>query len=227
MTSPLRRPVVVLISGRGSNMRRLIECGADPHSPYAVTKVFADNPDAGGLALARSLRTETQALRPGDFEDRAEYDSALADAIDQCAPALVLLAGFMRILSAGFVRRFEGRIMNIHPSLLPKFPGLNTHARALAAQEREHGATVHFVTAELDRGPLILQGRVPVEAGDDTISLAARVLAVEHAMYPLAARWFCEDRLQQRDGRAWLDGKPLELPLQLQDASAHARPQHA
>lgn len=227
MSRPLRRPVVVLISGRGSNMRRLIECGAEAHSPYTVTKVFADNADAGGLALARSLRTETQVLRPGDFEDRAGYDSALVDAIDRCAPALVILAGFMRILAPGFVRRFEGRIMNIHPSLLPKFPGVNTHARALAAQEREHGATVHFVSEELDGGPLILQGRVPVEAGDDATSLAARVLAVEHAIYPLAVRWFCEGRLQQRDGRAWLDGEPLELPLQLQEARALARPQHA
>jgi phosphoribosylglycinamide formyltransferase 1 len=227
VSSPLRRPVVVLISGRGSNMRRLIECGADPQSPFIVTKVFADKPDAGGLALARSLRTETQALRPGDFADRIEYDSALADAIDQCAPALVILAGFMRILSPAFVRRFAGRIMNIHPSLLPKFPGLNTHARALAAHEREHGATVHFVTEELDGGPLILQGRVPIEAGDDAPSLAARVLAVEHAIYPLAVGWFCAGRLQQRSRRAWLDGKPLEQPVQLQDAAALARLQHA
>ncbi len=224
MIAALRRPVVVLISGRGSNMRRLIECGSDAESPYTVTKVFTDKPDAGGLALARSLRTATQALRPGEFADRAAYDSALAGAIEQCAPALVVLAGFMRILSAPFVRRFEGRIMNIHPSLLPKFPGLNTHARVLAAQEREHGATVHFVAEALDAGPLILQGRIPVDAGDDAASLAARVLAVEHTIYPLAVRWFCEGRLEQRAGRAWLDGSPLEQPLQLQDIPRTERP---
>jgi phosphoribosylglycinamide formyltransferase-1 len=212
-----RRPIVVLISGRGSNMQRLIECGSDPHCPFVVTKVFADQEEAGGLALARSLRTAAQALPPGAFPDRSAYDAALADAIDSCAPALVALAGFMRILSAPFVRRFEGRIMNIHPSLLPKFPGLDTHARALAAHEREHGATVHFVTPELDRGPQILQGRVAIEAGDDAARLAARVLAVEHLIYPLAVRWFCEGRLQQRDGRAWLDGAPLERPVQLQN----------
>ena len=219
MNSAQRRPIVVLISGRGSNMRRLIECGSDPHSPFVVSKVFADREDAGGLALARSLRTAADALLPGAFPDRSAYDAALADAIDACAPALVALAGFMRILSAPFVRRFDGRIMNIHPSLLPKFPGLDTHERALAAHEREHGATVHFVTPELDRGPAILQARVPVQAGDDATSLAARVLAVEHMIYPLAVRWFCDGRLRQRDGRAWLDGAPLERPVQLENTA--------
>ncbi len=222
----LRRPVVVLISGRGSNMRALIEQGSDPHSPYTVSKVFADKPDAGGLALARELRTTTQVLRPGAFEDRLDFDSALADAVDLCSPALVALAGFMRILSAPFVRRFEGRIMNIHPSLLPKYAGLHTHTRALAAQEHEHGATVHFVTEELDRGPLIVQGSIQIADGDDATSLAARVQALEHVIYPLAVGWFCEGRLQYRDGRAWLDGKPLLGPVQLKDIPKSQRPHY-
>jgi phosphoribosylglycinamide formyltransferase 1 len=224
VSTPLRRPVVVLISGRGSNMRSLIDHGSDPHSPFTVTKVFTDKPDAAGLGLARSLRTATQALRPGDFEDRLLFDSALADAVERSEPALVVLAGFMRILSAPFLRRFEGRIMNIHPSLLPKFPGLNTHARALAAQEREHGATVHFVTEQLDGGPLIVQGRIPIETGDSESTLASRVLAVEHTIYPMAVGWFCEGRLQHRAGRAWLDGKALLEPVQL--GSAPARSNH-
>ncbi len=226
MNAPLRRPVVVLISGRGSNMRTLIEIGSDPKSSFVVSNVFSDRPDAVGLVLARSLRTATQALRPGDYEDRLAYDSALADAIDESGAALVVLAGFMRVLSAPFVRRFGGRIMNIHPSLLPKFPGLNTHARALAAQEREHGATVHFVTEQLDRGPLIVQGRVPIEAGDTEATLASRVLAVEHTIYPMAIGWFCEGRLQHRSGCAWLDGEPLHEPVQLRDTPVRPGPRH-
>jgi len=215
---PSRRPVVVLISGRGSNMRRLIEHSRAADSPYFVAGVFCDRATAPGLELARDLAVPATALPAAGFADRSTYDRSLATqvaAVESAAggPALIVLAGFMRILSAGFIARFPGRILNIHPSLLPKYPGLHTHARALAAGEREHGATVHFVTEELDAGPLILQGRVAVAAGDDESSLAARVQTLEHEIYPLAVRWFCEGRLTQRDGGAWLDGARLAEPL--------------
>ncbi len=217
---PARRPVVVLISGRGSNMRCLVEQARSAESPYFVAGVFSDRADAPGLELARDLQVPATALPAAGFVDRAAYDLALAGLVaarGQAAggPALVVLAGFMRILSADFIARFPGRILNIHPSLLPKYPGLHTHRRALAAGEREHGATVHFVTAELDAGPLILQARVAVAADDDAATLASRVLAEEHKIYPLAVRWFCEGRLEQRDGRAFLDGAALAAPLQL------------
>jgi phosphoribosylglycinamide formyltransferase-1 len=210
-----RQPVVVLISGRGSNMHRLIEQARAPDSPYFVAGVFSDKAAAPGLVLARDLQIPATALPAVGFADRVAYDRALAAQVAAGEPALVVLAGFMRILSADFIARFPGRILNIHPSLLPRHPGLHTHRRVLAAGEHEHGATVHFVTEELDAGPLILQGRVAVAAGDDEKSLAARVQAQEHQIYPLAVRWFCEGRLEQRDGRAWLDGAPLAEPLQL------------
>ncbi len=146
--------------------------------------------------------------------DRAAYDRTLAAAIHECSPSLIVLAGFMRILSAQFVTDFAGRILNIHPSLLPKFPGLHTHRRALEAHEPEHGATVHFVTEQLDGGPPVIQARVAVAADDDEASLTARVQAQEHRIYPLAVRWFCEGRLRYDDGRAWLDGKLLDEPVQ-------------
>lgn len=210
-----RWSVAVLISGRGSNMAALARRAAQPDSPYRVAKVFADNPAAAGLGLAADLGIDTQALRPADFADRAAYDSALADAVESCAPALVVLAGFMRVLSAPFLLRFPAGILNIHPSLLPKYPGLHTHRRVLAARERTHGATVHFVTAELDGGPAVIQGRLETRTDDDETGLAGRVSQLEHRMYPLAVRWFCEGRLALRDGLAWFDGKPLREPLQL------------
>jgi phosphoribosylglycinamide formyltransferase-1 len=215
------RPVVVLISGRGSNMHCLIEQGRAPDSSYFVAGVFSDQPTAPGLQLARDLSVPVLALPAADFADRKAFDLALAAQVAAGEPALVVLAGFMRILSAGFIARFPGRILNIHPSLLPQYPGLHTHRRVLAAGEREHGATVHFVTEALDAGPLILQGRVAVTAGDDEASLAARVQAQEHKIYPLAVRWFCEGRLEQRAGRAWLDGAPLAEPVQLAAAPTH------
>ncbi len=210
-----RRPVVVLISGRGSNMRTLIEHSLERRSPYAVTRVFSDQPAAGGLGIARELGVPTEVCPPGDFPARDAFDAALAEAVARSAPALVVLAGFMRILGSAFVTRFSGRILNIHPSLLPKYPGLHTHRRVLAAGDCEHGATVHFVTPELDGGPLVLRGRVDPRTDDDEASLAKRVQTMEHRIYPLAVRWFCEDRLEQREGLAWLDGKPLHEPVEL------------
>jgi phosphoribosylglycinamide formyltransferase-1 len=218
MNALSQRPVVILISGRGSNMRALIEQSREPGAPYTVCKVFSDKADAPGLGVARDLGVPAQALPPAETVDRAAYDSALAAAIRDCSPSLIALAGFMRILSAQFVTDFAGRILNIHPSLLPKFPGLHTHRRALEAQEPEHGATVHFVTERLDGGPPVIQARIAVTANDDEASLAARVQVQEHRIYPVAVRWFCEGRLRYDGGRAWLDGRLLREPVQFTGA---------
>jgi phosphoribosylglycinamide formyltransferase-1 len=199
-------------------MRSLIEQSHDPGSPYTVCRVFSDKPDAAGLELARNLGVPALALPAGATTDRAAYDRALAAAIQIYSPTLIVLAGFMRILSAQFVRDFTGKILNIHPSLLPKFPGLHTHRRALEAHEPEHGATVHFVTERLDAGPRIIQARIAVTPDDDEASLAARVQAQEHRIYPVAVRWFCEGRLRYNAGCAWLDGRLLREPVQFTGA---------
>jgi phosphoribosylglycinamide formyltransferase 1 len=209
----VKQPIVILISGRGSNMRALIERSQDADAGYTVSKVFSDKPEAAGLRTARDLGIAAQALPAAKSGDRAGYDRALSAEIEQCSPSLIVLAGFMRILSAQFVSRFAGRILNIHPSLLPKYPGLHTHRRVLEAHDLQHGATVHFVTEELDGGPRIVQARIAVAANDDEASLAARVQAEEHRIYPLAVRWFCEGRLRYDDGHAWLDGRMLHEPV--------------
>jgi phosphoribosylglycinamide formyltransferase-1 len=213
-----KQPIVILISGRGGNMRALVERSRDPDAAYAVTKVFSDQPDAAGLELARGLGIPAQALPAAKTADRAAYDRALAGAISDCAPSLIVLAGFMRILSAEFVAHFAGRILNIHPSLLPKFPGLHTHRRVLEAHEPQHGATVHFVTEQLDGGPPVIQARIAVTANDDEASLAARVQVQEHRIYPLGVRWFCEGRLRYAEGCARLDGRVLDEPVQFTGA---------
>jgi phosphoribosylglycinamide formyltransferase-1 len=187
--------VVVLISGRGSNMRALVEAG------LPVSAVISNQASAGGLAFARSRGQETAVVDHGAYPSREAFDEALAAAIDRFRPALVALAGFMRILTPAFVRHYEGRLLNIHPSLLPAFPGLHTHARALAAGVKVHGATVHFVTPELDHGPIVIQAAVPVRPDDDEGALAARVLAQEHRIYPQAVRWFLDGRLVLESGQ--------------------------
>lgn len=199
-------------------MRALIEHSRDAGSAYTVVHVFSDQPDAAGLELARGLGVPAQALSGAKAADRAAYDEVLAAAIGDCSPSLIVLAGFMRILSAQFVARFAGRILNIHPSLLPKFPGLHTHRRVLEAHEPVHGATVHFVTEQLDGGPPVIQARIAVTASDDEASLAARVQTLEHRIYPLAVRWFCEGRLRFDDGHAWMDGRELREPVQFTGA---------
>jgi phosphoribosylglycinamide formyltransferase-1 len=223
-SEPNPQPVVVLISGRGSNMRALIEHGREPTQPYHVVRVISDQPTAAGLVIARQLGVAARAVPAGKFANRADYDRSLAAAIDECAPALIVLAGFMRILSPEFVARYAGRILNIHPSLLPKYPGLHTHRRVLAAHDPVHGATVHFVTAELDGGPPVIQAQVEVHPDDDETTLAARVQTVEHKIYPLAVSWYCQGRLRCRDGRAWLDGAALDAPVPY-DAARPARGQ--
>jgi len=181
--------VVVLISGRGSNLRALVEAGVP------VAAVISNRADAGGVEFARSRDLPVAVVAHTAYPSRDRFDEALAAEIDRHAPRLVALAGFMRILTPAFTRRYEGRLMNIHPSLLPAFPGLDTHARALAAGVRVHGCTVHFVTADLDHGPIVVQAAVPVLPGDDEARLAARVLAQEHVVYPQAVRWFLEGEL--------------------------------
>jgi phosphoribosylglycinamide formyltransferase-1 len=206
-------PIVVLISGTGSNLRVIAEQAADGTLPVEIRAVISDKPEAKGLAWAAAQGIPTVALSPRDYPDRATFDRALADTVASYAPGLVVLAGFMRILGDAFVERFAGRLVNIHPSLLPKYRGLHTHRRALEAGDREHGASVHFVTRELDGGPVVLQARVPVRDVDDEATLAARVLAQEHLIYPECIGWFAAGRLRLRDGCVFLDGHRLETPL--------------
>ena len=171
-----------------------------------IAAVISNRPDAAGLAFARAHGIAAELLDHTAYPDRAAFDAALAACIDAHAPDLVVLAGFMRVLTDGFVRRYAGRLLNIHPSLLPSFPGLHTHRRALETGVRVHGASVHFVTAELDDGPIVIQAAVPVLPGDDESTLAARVLAQEHRIYPQAVRWFVEDRLVLGGGRVTVTG---------------------
>jgi phosphoribosylglycinamide formyltransferase-1 len=181
--------VAILISGRGSNMRALVEAG------IPVAAVVSNEASAAGLEFARARHLPTAVVAHTAYPSRAAFDDALAAEIDRFGPKLVVLAGFMRILTPAFVRRYEGRLLNIHPSLLPAFPGLHTHARALAVGVKIHGATVHFVTPELDHGPIVIQAAVPVRSGDDEAALAARVLVQEHRIYPEAVRWFLDGKL--------------------------------
>ncbi|MDE2303936.1 MAG: phosphoribosylglycinamide formyltransferase [Gammaproteobacteria bacterium] len=205
-------------------MRALIEDSRAVDSPYRIAAVVSDRASAAGLAVARELGVDAEALPPPAGMDRSGYESLLEKAIARRRPALIALAGFMRILSAPFVEAFSGRVLNVHPSLLPRHPGLHTHRRALAAGDAEHGATVHFVTPELDAGPAVIQARLRIDAQDDEERLAGRVLGLEHRIYPLAVRWFCSGRLALREGRAFLDGHPLTAPVQFDaELSAAAR----
>lgn len=197
--------VVVLISGRGSNMQALVAAG------LPVAAVISNRPDAAGLAFAAARGIPTRVVDHEAYAGREPFDAALAEAIDAYAPRLVVLAGFMRILTAGFVTRYAGRLLNIHPSLLPAFPGLDTHARALAAGVKAHGCTVHFVTPELDHGPIVIQAVVPVRSGDDADALAARVLAQEHVVYPRAVQWFLDGRLSVAEGVVAVSGGAAQL----------------
>jgi phosphoribosylglycinamide formyltransferase-1 len=200
------KTLAILISGQGSNMASLARACAEERWPARVAAVVSNRAQAPGLALARELGLPAETLSHGAFADRDAFDAALAARLDAIGADLVVLAGFMRILTDGFVRRFEGRLVNVHPSLLPMFPGLDTHARALAAGVRVHGATVHLVTPTLDHGPILAQAAVPVLDGDDPAALAARVLRAEHRLYPAAVRWLVEGRVRVRDGRAEVEG---------------------
>ncbi|MGH8681528.1 MAG: phosphoribosylglycinamide formyltransferase [Burkholderiales bacterium] len=186
--------VVVLISGRGSNLRALVDAG------LPVVAVISNRADAGGVELARSRRIPTAVVAHTAYPSREAFDDALAAEIERFRPKVVALAGFMRVLTPAFTTRHHGRLVNIHPSLLPAFPGLRTHARALAAGVKLHGCTVHFVTADVDHGPIVMQAAVPVRPDDDEQRLAARVLAQEHRIYPQAVRWFLDGKLLLEDG---------------------------
>lgn len=211
--------IVVLISGSGSNLQAFIDATANGDLPAEIASVISNRADAFGLERAQQAQIPTAVLDHKLFASREDFDAALRTLIDSYQPDLLILAGFMRILTADFVRHFHGRLLNIHPSLLPKYPGLHTHQRALDAGDSEAGATVHFVTEELDGGPAIVQVRVPIIAGDTATSLAQRILQHEHAIYPLAARWFAEGRLVLRNNRAELDGELLPPTGVVQQAS--------
>ena len=202
----MAKRITVLISGRGSNLAALLDAMRDGTLGGTITRVIANVPDAPGLDVARTHGVAATLLDNRDFATREAFDAALADAIDAQRPDLVVLAGFMRVLGAPFVRRFADRLLNVHPSLLPLYPGLHTHRRALADGARIHGCTVHFVTPEVDVGPIIAQGAVPVQDDDDEASLAARVLAQEHVLLPAAVRWFCEGRLVIAGRRVRVNG---------------------
>ena len=202
------KSIVILISGRGSNMRAIVRA-AIPGARIAA--VISNRVDAAGLAFARDCGIATAVVDHRSFESREAFDASLAEVIDGFAPDLVVLAGFMRVLTDDFVRRYAGRLMNVHPSLLPAFPGLHTHRRALEAGVRVHGATVHFVTPMLDCGPVVVQAVVPVLPDDDEAELAARVLRQEHLIYPLAVHWFVADRLRIGPaGRVPLEGETTQ-----------------
>lgn len=198
-------PVVVLISGRGSNMEALVNAG------LPIAAVISNRADAKGLDVAAARGVPTSIVEHRAFSDRAAFDAALAQEIDRFQPRLIALAGFMRVLTPAFVGMYSGRLLNVHPSLLPAFPGLDTHRRALAAGVKLHGCTVHFVTSELDHGPIVIQAVVPVRPGDTADSLAARVLREEHVVYPRAVRWFMEDRLLIQDGVVNVKGNDAQL----------------
>jgi len=198
--------IVILISGRGSNMEAMLAERDAGRLPVNIAAVISNRPAAKGLETAARAGIATRALDHKAYAGREEFDAALAACIDEFSPGLVVLAGFMRILTPAFVGRYEGRLLNIHPSLLPSFPGLHTHQRALDEGVRIHGCTVHFVTADLDHGPVVIQAAVPVVDGDSEETLAARVLCQEHRIYPQAVRWFAEGRLRLADGRVQVDG---------------------
>ncbi|MEX2322020.1 MAG: phosphoribosylglycinamide formyltransferase [Saccharospirillum sp.] len=211
--------IVVLISGGGSNLQSLLDQCQSGSLDAEIVAVISNRPDAFGLSRARQAGVKALTLDHKGFASRADFDRSLADLIDDHRPDLVVLAGFMRILTDDFVNRFLGRMINIHPSLLPRYPGLNTHQRALDAGDPAGGATVHFVTTQLDGGPAIAQVEVPIDAADDAVSLAKKVLTQEHKLYPVVVDWFVSGRLQLDRNQAVFDGTPLPKSGRLLDTA--------
>lgn len=208
--SQTKRPrLVVLLSGSGSNLQAFIDASEQGRLNADIVGVISNKAGVKGLDRAANANIANEVINHRDFSDRESFDGELAHRIEDYQPDLVILAGFMRILTPGFVDRFAGRIMNIHPSLLPNYPGLHTHQRAIDAGDTKAGATVHFVTSELDGGPAIIQAEVPILEGDNADTLARRVLVQEHQIYPLAAKWFCEGKLRLKNNTPQLNGKPL------------------
>jgi len=220
-----RAGLVVLISGRGSNLQAIIDAIRAGELAADIRAVISSEPGAPGTARARTAGIPTQVVNYRDYGTREAFDQALMQRIDACQPQLVVLAGFMRILGDAFIDHYAGRLINIHPALLPEFPGLNTHARALQSGATRHGASVHFVTHEVDGGPVIIQAAVPVLPDDTPETLAERVLREEHRIYPLAIRWFIEGRLSVEDGRVLLDGQQFpEQGLERHENATGAAP---
>jgi phosphoribosylglycinamide formyltransferase 1 len=213
MTGGRALPLAVLVSGNGSNLQALLDAARAGEIAVEPRVVVSDRADAFALERAARAGVETRVVAPAAGMPRAAYDDALGEVLDTFGVELTALAGFMRVLGPAFVDRHAGRLLNIHPALLPAYRGLHTHRRALADGARVHGASVHFVTETLDGGPVVVQARVPVRDGDDEAHLAARVLRVEHRIYPLAVGWYASGRLRMRGGAAWLDGAPLAAPV--------------
>ncbi|OED72679.1 phosphoribosylglycinamide formyltransferase [Vibrio splendidus ZS-139] len=207
--SQSKKNIVVLVSGSGSNLQAILDACDNSMIDASVNAVFSNKADAFGLERAKLAGVDAHSVNPKKFNSREEFDHELMLQIDTYQPDLIVLAGYMRILSSEFVRHYAGKMVNIHPSLLPKYPGLHTHQRAIDAQDEEHGTSVHFVTEELDGGPVILQAKVPVFEGDDADILASRVLTQEHYIYPMVCKWFAENRLSMVNGQAILDDKIL------------------
>lgn len=203
----------ILISGSGTNLQSFVDRAADGDIDLDLCVVFSNRPDAYGLVRAREAGIATACIEHGNYDSREEFDRAVSAKLNEWQPDLLILAGFMRILSTWFVEHYEGSILNIHPALLPAYPGLDTHQRVLDAGDAWHGSTVHFVTERLDSGPRILQGRLAVDGNETAEQLCARVQAVEHQIYPEAANWFGQGRLEFRKSSAWLDGELLEEPV--------------
>lgn len=208
------KKAVVLVSGSGSNLQAFIDQIESQHLALNITLVISNKPDAYALERAQKAGIATACVNHKEYHSREEFDRALMQRIDMDKPDIVILAGFMRILTPEFVNHYHQRLINIHPSLLPKYPGVNTHQRAIDAQDSWHGASIHFVVPEVDAGPIILQGRLKLTADDTAASLQQRIHVIEHQLYPLALQWFCQDRLQFKDGKILLDGE--NSPQQLQ-----------
>jgi phosphoribosylglycinamide formyltransferase-1 len=211
VSEPLR--LAVLISGRGSNMAAIARACAEKRLHATVEAVISDRPDVAGLETARGFGIATAVVPWKSLPDRATAEHLLAELIDAHRPAFVVLAGFMRILSGDFTARYAGRMLNIHPALLPAYRGLHTHRRVLEDAQTQHGASVHFVTEELDGGPVVLQARIPIRPGESEADLMARVQKTEHIIYPRVLEWLAEGRLVWRDARPWLDGRPMDQPV--------------
>lgn len=214
---PVKCRAVILISGSGSNLQAIIAAQQAQTLNLDIRLVISNRADAPGLERTHQAGLNTLILLPADFPSRQDYDRQLQLAIDNTGANWIILAGFMRILSDAFVEHYQGRLINIHPSLLPEFRGLNTHQRVLDAGRTEHGASVHFVVPELDAGPILLQGKVPVLREDDAKTLAARVLAMEHKIYPLALQWICDGRVKMVGDRITMDGSVLSRPQMYND----------
>ncbi|TNC07036.1 phosphoribosylglycinamide formyltransferase [Vibrio diabolicus] len=209
MKSHTLKNIVVLISGNGSNLQAILEACEDSMPNARVAAVFSNKADAFGLERAKNFDVDSHFVDPKAFDSRESFDAELMSQIDEYQPDVIILAGYMRILSSEFVSHYMGKMINIHPSLLPKYPGLHTHQKAIDAGDKEHGTSVHFVTEELDGGPVILQAKVPVFEDDNASVLAARVQAQEHRIYPMVAKWLVDERLIMKDGKAYLDGAEL------------------